>query len=183
MSDNSIDGSLIVMKDCSCENANTLDGDYINWLEEFTVRFPSFSIESFLFCPSSITEEDYLNVCKLELLFNRVYEYAESNYIHYNLSNCGATFYNIQNNGVGYEIGIEYSPDCNFYCKRLDEPLEGSIAYQDVIDNKKSSDATFWDIELDKLESFIERLNDENVPIDSIEKVMTKTIQKIKGMG
>ena len=164
MSDNSIDGSLIVMKDCSCENANTLDGDYINWLEEFTVRFPSFSIESFLFCPSSITEEDYLNVCKLELLFNRVYEYAESNYIHYNLS-------------------IGYSPDCNFYCKRLDEPLEGSIAYQDVIDNKKSSDATFWDIELDKLESFIERLNDENVPIDSIEKVMTKTIQKIKGMG
>ena len=91
--------------------------------------------------------------------------------------------HNIQNNGVGYEIGIEYSPDCNFYCKRLDEPLEGSIAYQDVIDNKKSSDATFWDIELDKLESFIERLNDENVPIDSIEKVMTKTIQKIKEMG
>ena len=76
MSDNSIDGSLIVMKDWECENANTLDGDYINWLEEFTVRFPSFSIES-----------------------------------------------------------------------------------------------------------FIERLNDENVPIDSIEEVMIKTIQKIKGMG
>lgn len=153
--------------------------DYIEWLEQFTSKYPSFSTETFLFDGKKLTEHDKENVSHLEEFFEEIYDYAQANYISPQKLTYG-TFYKIKHHGIGYSIGIDYGQGCCFYCERFDNPGDDVLDYKRVMSSVKLPNTIAWDSMLDDLVSLIEKLDEEEVPIDVIEKVTKQTIQKIK---
>lgn len=153
--------------------------DYIDWLENFTNRMGSFSTVTFLYNPELLSESDERNVHHLEELFEEIYEYAQENYILPKETDYGLC-YPIKYNEVGYLIGIDYGQGCQFYCKRLNEPLEESLDYEHVVSSVKLPSTIVLDTKLDPLVSIIEKLYDEDVPVNVMEEATQKVFKKLK---
>lgn len=153
--------------------------DYIDWLEQFTSKYGSFSTDTFLYDGELLTEQDKDNVSHLEEFFEDIYDYAQANYISPENITYGS-FYKIQYRGIGYSIGIDYGQGCCFYCERFDNPGEDALDYKRVMSSVKLPNTIMWDSMLDELVTLIEKLDEEEVPIDAIESVTNHTIQKIK---
>lgn len=153
--------------------------DYIDWLESFTSRMGSFSTATFLNDPELLSEYDQLNVNHLEELFENISEYSRENYIFPKKTKYGL-YYSIKHNDVGYFIGIDYGQGCNFYCERLDEPLEDSLDYEHVVSSVKLPSTIVWDDKLDPLISIIKQLYDDGIPLNVMEDATQKTLRKLK---
>lgn len=164
------------------KNSLSYSFDYIDWLEKFSSKYGSFSTDTFLYDSELLTETDKENVEHLEDFFEEIYDYSTENYIPPKKLKYGS-FYTIQYHGIGYSIGIDYGQGCSFYCERFDNPGEDVIEYEKIMSSVKLPNTILWDSMLDDLVSLIERLDEEEIPIDVIEDVATHTILKIKKKG
>ncbi len=160
-------------------NSLAYSTDYIDWLEQFTLRFSSFSTDSFLYNDRFLTDEEKENIYHLEHFFEEIYAYAEDNYLPYQENAYGISF-PIQHNGVGYSIGIDYGQGCTFYCERLDMPLEDSIEYKYIMSSVKLPNTLFLDSKFDELIQVVEGLIESGVSVDMIEKVLNQKLKELR---
>ena len=153
--------------------------NYIDWLEKFTDVHGSFATDSFLYVPEVLSEEDKKNVALLEALYEVADEYADDNFIEATPTDFG-NFYSIKHNGIGYFIGFDGGQGASFYCTRLEEPEKDALEYKHLMSGVKLPDTVIAEHKLEELTELIEKLYEENVPIEAIHQTTDTAIQKIK---
>jgi len=153
--------------------------NYIDWLEKFTEEHGSFATDSFLYKPDVLSEEDKKNVALIEALYEVTDEYADDNFIESTPTDFG-NFYSIQHNGVGYFIGFDGGQGASFYCTRLEEPEKDALEYKHLMSGVKLPKTVLVEHKLEALAELIERLYEEDVPVEAIHQKADSTIQKIK---
>lgn len=105
--------------------------DYINWLESFTEKHPSFSDEDWIYCPDKIEKNDCEQIANLQFMYSGIREYAREHNISANACFAG-DYYCIKYNNVGYEIGVMCGQGVIQFCKR--------ISLKDELDSDKFID-------------------------------------------
>ena len=158
---------------------NKFSKEYIKWLEEFTEKHSSFSTDSFLYKEEELSETDKKNVSIVETLYELVDDFADENYIKPIRHEFGA-YYKIKHNDIGYYLGFDNGQGVSFYIARLKEPEKGSIEYKNIVSGVKLPSTVLIDNKLDELRSVIERLGNEEIPIEAIHQVADAEIQKIR---
>lgn len=153
--------------------------EYIDWLEEFTNKYKVFATDSFLYDKDKISKEELEKVNFLESLFEVIYEYADENYIEAKKNNY-ELYFDIEHNGIGYEIGLNYGQGSAFYCVRQEEPSKDSIKFSQLISGEILPSTIITNMKLEDLEKYIETLVEENVPVEAIENTTKKVFKKVK---
>ena len=155
--------------------------EYIDWLEEFTKKYKVFATDSFLYDEDKINEEEKENISLLEALFETIYEYADDNYIE-SKTNDYEVFFDLEHNGIGYQIGLNYGQGSAFYCLRKEEPEKDSIKFEQLMTGEKLPSTIITNMKLEELEKYIESLVEENVPVEAIHRKTDTVLQKVKVM-
>lgn len=113
--------------------------EYITWLESFTSKYPSFSDETWLYCPDELSKQDREQIANLQFLYSGIEEYAKKHNIERNVC-CFGGFYNIKYHHVGYEIGQLCGQGTIDFCKRvsLEEEVNDDkyIDFEDIIQSQ-----------------------------------------------
>ena len=135
-----------------------LSTKYIDWIEKFTKENTIFATDSYLYDEDAVSEEEKENIFLLEALFEVITEYADNNYINPEKKD--------------YEI--------DYYIKHNEEPREESIEYRKLMSGVKLPSTIQAEYKLEELKELIERLVEEDVPIEAIHQTADATIQKIK---
>ena len=156
-----------------------LSTDYIDWIEKFTKENTIFATDSYLYDEDAVSEEEKENIFLLEALFEVITEYADNNYINPEKKDYEIDYY-IKHNDIGYQIGMNYGQGVTFHCARLEEPREESIEYKKLMSGVKLPSTIQAEYKLEELKELIERLVEEDVPIEAIHQTADATIQKIK---
>ena len=152
--------------------------EYIDWLESFTEKHGSFSTDSFLY-GDELSEEEKVNVQDVQILYEEIQDYCDSNYIVPTIADFGA-FYSIKHNGIGYFIGIDTGQGTSFYCTRLDEPEEDALEFKHVMSSVKLPKTIRDEYLLEELSELIECLYDKGVSVQAISETTENAIQKVK---
>ena len=155
--------------------ANDIDTTYIDWLEEFTEKYPQFS-NNIIYKDIILSNDDKKQITKLNLLYRYIEEYAFNNSIY------GVTFnknciYLIKHNNIGYKIG-NVMHTTEFFCKRT-EAKGNFIDFKDIklCEEKKQSDSK--KDKLIMLSELIHELIKENISADEIKNTTEKTLKKV----
>lgn len=178
------------------ENANTKDyiqklyteyksniekikyGDYLEWLELFTLKYPAFKDDDWFYSKDEISESDYQKVKFLYLLFQIIDSYAQKNYFQETPTKLGY-YYTIKSNETYFQIGIASGQGSYIYCERLSEINESFLDFKDIRSDKRQEYALEIDKKLEKLITLINTLAEQNTPLEAISETTNKTIQKI----
>lgn len=145
------------------------DTKYIKWLEEFTSKHPFFYDDSWLYCPSKLSDDDRKNVEILSLFFRAIDRYAKDNYIALGYVEFGS-FYNIKYNNVGYCIGLVVGQGASSYCDRFDiSDDDYLIDFNDIMNNKKQVWVDDYNNKLNDLSNLIKSLYDDGLSAQFIE--------------
>lgn len=153
--------------------------EYIEWMNDFVKKNGSFSTYPFDYDLSKYTSEDRINVHNFYLFFEIIDDYANANYLSPIEEKYGI-YYPVHYENMGYLIGCDYGQGTAFDCICLDEIRDGSIDFKKVMNHEKSSRAVFIDKRLDELDSFIDKLYEEDIPLYAIADTASKKVQKIK---
>ena len=146
--------------------------NYINWLQKFTTIYPRFTDNDFLYKRKKRTPEDIEGVANLSLLYKVIEKYADKNYIYPIKNSEYSGSYRIKYNNIGYEIGVMIGNGTIFFCKRIEEPDETFIDYEDILLNKKQSHTDEIENKLMKLGIIIHSYYKQGIPLLAItEKV------------
>ena len=156
-----------------------LSTDYIDWMEEFTKSYKVFATDSFLYDKDKIEDKDKKNIELLEGLFEAIAEFADKNYITPKRSDY-QIYYLLKHNNIGYKIGMDYGQGASFYCDRLDKPEKDSIEYKNIMSGVKLPKTIQAEYKLEELKNYIERLVEEDVPVEAIHRATDAVIQKVK---
>ncbi len=93
--------------------------DYMEWLEKFTNRHPNFNSNECYYYGRTASKETGKKVKDLEILFAALNKYSKENELYPELSLTGS-YYLIQHNYVGYQIGYKARPGTgSYYCNRV----------------------------------------------------------------
>ena len=79
-----------ILKELDEQKALISNYDYINWIENFTVEYPGFSSDSWLYFPEQISLEDYTKVEKLDSFFSALLAYCDKHLINTSKDNLEA---------------------------------------------------------------------------------------------
>lgn len=153
------------------------DNSYITWLEEFTEKYSAFGDDDWLYNPFDIPKEDMENVQMLQLLYNIIEKYAQSNYIYPVFTEFGS-YYVISYNNVGYQIDMMAGQGVVFTCQRV-EVTDGTIKFEDIQNNRKLEKTDFINAKLQVLTDLIETMVLEEIPIEAIEDTTVRSIDRI----
>lgn len=159
------------------------DTNYMKWLENFTIKHPSFASDTWLYFQEQISKEDNENVGDLYLLYEGIDFYANRNYIYPMTCEFG-DYYNIKLDNVCYEIGMLIGQGTLFFCNRkpLNKDLE-YIDFNDIIDDKKKDGVTTIENGLNQLSNLVVSLYENNVPIEAIIMTLENTLNEIKSQN
>ena len=155
---------------------------YMDWLNEFTKVYTSFTDEDWLYTPNLISNEDLNNIKKLPLLFEIIERFANKNYIF--PDNCYSTSencYKIKLNDVGYEIGIMHGQGSFVFCNRINQINSSDfIDFYDIMSDKSIYDISFIESKLEGLSNLIISLHEEGIPLKAIIDTTANAVGKIK---
>lgn len=156
-------------------------GNYLTWLEQFTLKYPNFTNNDWIYLKEKITENDYENIKIMPLLYEIIEKYAQENYISGTQEYYGK-YYIIKNNNFYFQIGHISSQGTIIYLNRY-EVIEKEFCYDidfnDIKNNKKREFAIEIDKKLDKLAELISNIAKENTPLEAIVSKTDETIHKI----
>jgi len=157
--------------------ANT---NYLKWLEKFTLNYPNFTDNDWLYFEDKISKEDNEKINDLHLLYEAIELYASKNYIYPNKYFFGS-YYNIKLDNVGYEIGRLSGQGTLFFCNRkeLNKDLE-YIDFNDIISNKKKDNTIIIENRLTYLSNLVISLYNSGVPLEAIINTLDTTTNEIK---
>lgn len=159
--------------------------DYITWLEKFTNEHPSFSDNTWLYSQNEISKEDYANVCKLDMFFSVIYEFADNNYIDGIPCDYGE-YYIIEYNGKMYEIGTVIGQGAVSFCNTKDVNKEENLIKFEEIANPPGEirmRTALIDNQLERIDELFDiLLNNKklNIPVYAIITRANKVLKDIK---
>lgn len=153
---------------------------YLKWLENFTIEYPSFSDNDWLYFPEKLSKEDKEKVENLYLLYEGIELYAEKNYIYPTKCDFG-NYYNIKLDNIGYEIGILSGQGTLFFCKRtlINKDIK-YIDFNDIINDKKSNKTDMTTYQLKDLSNKVLKLYKKGIPLDAIIDTINDTLNNIE---
>lgn len=108
-------------------NNNTINKEYMNWLENFSIEHPSFHDDEFLFIDNGMNKKDRLNVLDLDILYRLVELYAKKNNIKNNDDIW--TYYILKYNDNYYKLIFEL--DCVHIIK-LNDCKQDYLDYNEI---------------------------------------------------
>ena len=111
--------------------------DYLNWLINFTNKYPIFSDDYFLLFRKNYSELDCNNAENLYILYYEIEKYAKENniepfYIDDNI------VYKIRIDNIGFLIGNLDGKGRIFFCNRVE--IDNSLEFINFLDIIKSKD-------------------------------------------
>lgn len=136
--------------------------EYINWLISFTEKYSNFCDDSWLYCPEEITDDERNQVNALNNFFEAIDNYANMNYLPYNATEFGHTYF-VRHNDIVLEVGMAVGQGTLFYVSRKNEVLDNVIEFKDVQAGQKTKRAQKIDSIFTRLEGVVEELVDEKV--------------------
>lgn len=158
--------------------------DYIDWLEEFTTKYPSFSTEYFNEDTAIISERDKEMINKLDLFYNVIESHAKNNYIDLSLDRESTwTSYEyvvIKYKDNYYRIGFNQMESICFV-SRTSEP-DIYLDFNLVINNNLTERAKMIRKQLISFRTLmsqnIEKMIDNNVPYQVIDEEVKSVLVK-----
>lgn len=156
--------------------------DYINWLEKFIISNKNFHDDDWLYCPEKISQDDKDNVLKLSNLYSAIQNYANENFI-YGIQDEFGDHYKIKYNNVGYVIGVMIGQGTIFWVKKqrlTNKNLNDFIDFNIIKENKINDRAEIIAKKLLDLESYIDDLANNDIPIKAIEDTTNKRLQLLR---
>lgn len=167
------------------EKQNNLEkikfGNYLEWLEQFTLKHPNFTDNDWIYLKEKITENDYENIKILPLFYEIIEKYAHENYISGTQKYYGK-YYIIKKNDFYFRIGIISGQDKVIFLNRyhiIEKGFYYDIDFNYIKNNKKREFAIELDKKLDKLAELISNIVRENTPLEAIASKADETIHKI----
>jgi len=160
----------------------TQSDDYINWLENFTLKNKEFTDDDWLYFPERISEEDKEQVSKLYNFYEAIQEYANKNYIHGTPDEFG-NHYSIKYNNIGYKIGIMIGQGTILWVQRQRITKKNSDSFIDfklIQENVMTDESEMIRSKLESLDNLISDIANENVPIEAIAKTAKNRLQLLK---
>ena len=154
--------------------------NYIKWLENFTIKYPDFSDDDWLYFSEKISQEDNEKVKKLHLFYEGIELYAKKNYIYPIECDFGG-YYNIKLDNIGYEIGMLVGQGTLFFCKRtsLNKDLE-YIDFNDILIDKKKDGVDVITQQLKNLSNNVLELHKKGIPLTALIEILDDTLTGIK---
>ena len=157
--------------------------DYINWLDEFTIKYPYFKE---WFIPNvnllSLREIDRVNIQKLSLLYEMIDIYAKENYLYPNDREVNP-YYIMKHNNIYYLVGRDYNIGGRFRVERVPNErtneINNYLEYSDIQTNKKQPNTDIIKIQLASLSNMIYEYA-TRVPIKAIKEKIEDTISDIE---
>ena len=154
--------------------------NYIKWLENFTIKYPDFSDDDWLYFSEKISQEDNEKVKKLHLFYEGIELYAKKNYIYPIECDFGG-YYNIKLDNIGYEIGMLVGQGTLFFWKRtsLNKDLE-YIDFNDILIDKKKDGVDVITRQLNNLSNKVLELHKKGIPLTALIETLDTTLTGIK---
>lgn len=152
-------------------------GEYILWLEKFTIKHTRFSDNDWLYCPEEISEEDRKGLEELNLFYQGIAEYADKNFIFPSSCDFG-NYYCVKFGNIGYEIGIMVGQGTLFFCNRISMENKEFIDFADIQNDKEQPKTKLINNRLEELSLLINNLAEE-VPLAVIEETARNTFKEI----
>ena len=144
--------------------------DYINWIENFTLEYPCFSTDSWLYFPEQISLQDYTKVEKLDSFFSALLAYCDKYLINTskdNLDAFEASRIHIKYNNVGYTLSLFIGQGSIVTIERS-EITGDFIDFESIVNNVEPKEFKTKESLLNSLESVIKELKQLDMSLDSI---------------
>lgn len=157
--------------------------DYINWLSEFTKKYPYFKE---WYIPNvnllSLREIDRVNIQKLSLLYEMIDNYARENYLYPSDKEVNP-YYIMKHNDIYYLVGRDYNIGGRFRLERVPNErineINSYLEYRDIQTNKKQPNTDIIKIQLASLSNMIYEYAN-SIPLDAIKEKIEDTILDIE---
>jgi len=154
--------------------------NYMNWLDNFTLKRQGFSDDDWLYNSDGLTVNDKENVNNLYLIYNGIDEYARRNYVYPFPCDFG-NFYKIKFNDIGFEIGVQRGQGVRFFCNRvLIENVEEFIDFNDISCDKKYDNVDKISNQLNELSNYVVFLHESGVPFQAMVNALDETLEQIR---
>jgi len=150
---------------------------YINWLSEYTEKYGGFSDQSRFHDKTNLPKEIESNINKLIYFLEGIVKYAEENYIY--PKNDNGIYYIITYNNINYEIGFNIGQSIICFCTRSTKK-DNAIDFNDILNNNKPERTEIIDNKLIELQSYLNSLINENIPLEALTETTQKVLQKVK---
>lgn len=147
------------------------------WIEEKISKKGFFSTDLLAF-PDSITTLDRSFLEDFDLFYDRIADFAKSNYIDPNKEVYGES-YNITFNNKKYQISKFFQGE-PYSCAIIFDNSLDCIDFEKMMMNKKQDDAIIIDNKLDILGNIINSLYDDGIPLWAINDCISSTIDKLE---
>ena len=89
--------------ECQKTIEKILFGDYLQWLEQFTLKYPNFTDIEWEYFNEKVSETDYKNIVNLRLLYEIIAIYSQENYSA--RSQVYINYFIVRNNNFTFQIG------------------------------------------------------------------------------
>lgn len=159
-----------ILKELDEQKALISNYDYINWIENFTVEYPAFSSDSWLYFPEQISLEDYTKVEKLDSFFSALLAYCDKYLINTskdNLKVFEASRIHIKYNNIGYTLRLFIGQGSIVTIERS-EITEDFIDFESIVNNVEPKEFKTKENLLKSLECVIKELKQLDISLDSI---------------
>lgn len=152
-------------------------GEYILWLEKFTIKHTRFSDNDWLYCPEEISEEDRARVEELNLFYQGIDAYASKNFIFPSSCDFG-NYYCIKFGNIGYEIGIMVGQGTLFFCNKVSLENKEFIDFTDIQNDREQPKTELINNRLEELSLLINNLA-KDLPLAVIEETVRNVFKGI----
>lgn len=155
-------------------------GEYIVWLEKFTIKHTRFSDNDWLYCPEEISGDDRARVEELNLFYRGIDAYASKNFISPSFCDFG-NYYCIKFGNIGYEIGIIVGQGTLFFCNRVSMENKEFIDFADIQNDKEQPKTKLINKKLNILKEELSLLINnfaEDVPLATLEETTRNIIKE-----
>ena len=150
---------------------------YIEWLIDFSEKYPNFNDDTWLYFPEKISAKDNEQVDKLSRLYECIDQYAQ-NYIDPIECDFGQ-YYRVKYKGVGFEIAMLSGQGTVFCFSRVDIDDNNFIDFEDVMLNTKIGGLKISKKDYDMLYSLVLNLTKKGLPENIIREAVDNVFRII----
>lgn len=152
------------------------DTQYIEWLYNFTKRFPSFSDERWIYEePKSISKEDSEKVSMLTTFFDAVENYFKKNLISANGKERDR-WYTVKYKDVYFDIGVCIGQGAFNYVERQDKEQEKYVEFEKIVREVTDKYFQIKQEKLLRLEQLLSEIKKWEVPYEEIMIIVNKIL-------
>lgn len=159
----------------------TLNTKYIEWLDEFTLKYPRFRDNDFN--EGNMLASDLEKINDLYFLYESISKYAMDNYIYPFIDADFVEYYKFKYNNVGYEIGIITGLGIISFCERTEKITSDFIDFNDVVNNKKQANTIYIESKLQEIHDKLLFYYNNGIPFEALNEIVEETIWELKGMN